>query len=197
MAPYFVTGKAMKITIINGNPSNAGGGFDAFLERTAGVLRSPDWGGHLVREIKLRELNIKPCVGCFGCWFKTPGLCVHKDDSAVTSKAVVNSDFVIHASPMIMGFTSALMRRAAEKVIADLLPYFHIIKGEVRHKWRYGSRAPAMGVLLGKEDDSDEEDLDIVREVYRQLTLETQTELRFVLDSNSSVHQVANAINAD
>ncbi len=187
----------MKITIFNGSPADHGGDFNAYLERLSGILRSPDGGGHLVQELKLRELNIKPCVGCFGCWLKTPGLCIHNDDSAVTCKAMVDSAFIIYASPLVMGFTSSLLRRAAEKVIVNLLPYFSVIKGEVRHKWRYRGKAPAIGVLVDREEDTSEEDLEIIREIYQQIAFEGQTRLRFVLDTGSHAQGVANAINGN
>ena len=31
--------------------------------------------------IDLSSLQIKNCMGCFGCWTKTPGKCVIRDDA--------------------------------------------------------------------------------------------------------------------
>jgi multimeric flavodoxin WrbA len=184
----------MKITIFNGNPAEEAGGFDAYLERLAGVLRSPDGGGHQVEE--LRRLNIKPCVGCFGCWVKTPGQCVQRDDSELTGRAMATSDFVLYASPLVMGFTTSLMRWVLEKTIVTLLPYFSIIKGEVRHKWRY-TRKPNLGVLLQREGDTDAEDIEINRSVFEQISREVQTKLMFVMDATAAAGEVADAINGN
>jgi multimeric flavodoxin WrbA len=30
--------------------------------------------------VNLREKKVKNCIGCFTCWSKTPGECIHKDD---------------------------------------------------------------------------------------------------------------------
>lgn len=32
--------------------------------------------------VDLSALRIANCVGCFGCWTKTPGRCVIRDDAA-------------------------------------------------------------------------------------------------------------------
>ena len=34
-----------------------------------------------VKYIDLSSLRIANCVGCFGCWTKTPGKCVIRDDA--------------------------------------------------------------------------------------------------------------------
>ncbi len=36
--------------------------------------------GAEVETINLREKKIKVCIGCYNCWTKTPGRCIHQDD---------------------------------------------------------------------------------------------------------------------
>jgi len=36
--------------------------------------------GAEVEIVNLRKKTIKSCIGCFTCWTKTPGKCIHKDD---------------------------------------------------------------------------------------------------------------------
>jgi multimeric flavodoxin WrbA len=40
----------------------------------------------------LGHLQIKPCLGCFLCWVKTPGKCVQKDDLAAVLERFVQPD---------------------------------------------------------------------------------------------------------
>jgi len=50
-------------------------------------------------------------MGCFGCWNKTPGTCVMKDDSAKIAKAVVNSDLLIFLTPITFGGYSSELKK--------------------------------------------------------------------------------------
>ena len=35
----------------------------------------------MVEFVDLSKLKISNCVGCFGCWTRTPGKCVIRDDA--------------------------------------------------------------------------------------------------------------------
>ena len=39
--------------------------------------------------------NIRPCIGCFGCWLKTPGQCVIKDGYDQMGKLIHEADEVL------------------------------------------------------------------------------------------------------
>ena len=105
----------MTICILNGNPSAAAGnGFDAGLRRLAAALEAR---GQRVEELVLRDLEIRSCRGCFDCWLKTPGQCVLADDGARVCRAVLRSDLLLLASPLIMGFVSAQLKLCLDRVI--------------------------------------------------------------------------------
>ena len=52
----------------------------------------------VVEHVRLRELAIAPCTGCFGCWTRTPGECVFKDASRDIVRSYVCSDVVVYAT---------------------------------------------------------------------------------------------------
>ena len=109
--------------------------------------------GHAVTLLDLAQLDLKGCSGCFNCWVKTPGECVKRDDSATVCRAAINADLLLLASPMMMGFTTALLKRAADQMIPLLHPYFIVEGGEVHHRARY-AHYPAMALLLGVGADT-------------------------------------------
>ncbi|MEI6797484.1 MAG: hypothetical protein WCK39_11525, partial [Methanomassiliicoccales archaeon] len=61
----------MRITVLDGFAQADGS------SATIQTLQENAGGnGHLMDVIPLRELDIAPCIGCFGCWTKTPGSCI-------------------------------------------------------------------------------------------------------------------------
>jgi len=115
----------MKITILNGEP-NPAAGFDLYLHRVADRATET---GHDVQLIALRDLDLKGCSGCWSCWVKTPGECAKHDDSSPLCRSVIASDLLVFASPVLMGFTTALLKRAVDQMIPLLHPYFEMEGG--------------------------------------------------------------------
>ncbi|MDP2917415.1 MAG: NAD(P)H-dependent oxidoreductase [Dehalococcoidia bacterium] len=181
----------MKITILNGNPDASNNVFDGYLKRLSGALASEN---HVVTILNLREMDIRYCIGCFGCWAKTPGECIVRDASGNICHEYINSGFVLFASPIIMGFTSALLKKAHEKLIPLVHPYLEFVQNEVHHLRRY-SKYPLMGLLLEKGRDADEEDLKIISDIYRRDAINLRTSFCFTKLTSDPVEEVANEIN--
>jgi len=80
----------MKITILNGNPEPSP--FDAYLHQLRSALEE---NGHSVEQLDLRGLRLRYCVGCFGCWVKTPGQCVSRDASLEMDRTIISADFLV------------------------------------------------------------------------------------------------------
>ncbi len=151
----------MKITILNGNPDANNDVFDGYLKKLSDALVSDN---HLVTILDLREMDIRYC---FGCWLKTPGECIVADGSRDVCCEFVSPDLVLFASPIIMGFTSALLKKAHDKLIPLLLPYIGIYRKECHHVPRY-EKYPRIGLLLEKGEDTNEEDVEIIADIYRR-----------------------------
>ena len=178
----------MKITILNGNPFPTA--FDTTLGQIQNLLEGQ---GHVVTRLDLRELNLRYCVGCFGCWVKTPGQCVARDASLEMDRAVIQSDFTLWAAPLIMGFPSALLKMAMDKHIPLIHPYMVVDQMEAHHAKRY-DRYPRLGLLVEKEVSTDARDLQIVSEMYCRTALNLKTRLEFCLTSATPPAELAQRI---
>jgi multimeric flavodoxin WrbA len=150
--------------------------------------------GHSVQEVTLRDMKIHYCTGCFGCWVKTPGECVARDSSAQLCREIINSDFTLFASSLVMGFPTALLKKANDKLIPLIHPYIGLVHGECHHEARY-DHYPLLGLLLEKENDTDQEDLDIVAESYSRLALNFKSTLVFSITTEKAPQEVSNEIN--
>ena len=90
-----------------------------------------------VNLINLCSIEISSCLGCFGCWVKTPGICVIDDVGRDIAKSVVQSDLVITITPITFGGYSYELKKALDRLIPILSPFFMKIAGEIHHKPRY------------------------------------------------------------
>ncbi|AND83806.1 flavodoxin family protein [Clostridium tyrobutyricum] len=83
--------------------------------------------------------TIHNCIGCFGCWIKTPAACVihdkYKDMGEYLSKC---SDVIIISECCYGGF-SPFVKNVLDRSIPYLHPYFIIKNGEMHHRRRYNN----------------------------------------------------------
>lgn len=178
----------MKITILNGNPEPSH--FDGYLSELRAVIQSE---GHTITQLDLRDLRLGYCIGCWGCWVKTPGECISRDASLEMGKAAINADFLLWAAPLRMGFPSELLKRAMDKHLPLIHPYTMVDHSEAHHRKRY-PRYPRVGLLLEKETGTDEHDLQIVTDIYCRTALNFKSRLEFSLTTDTPVAEMADRI---
>ena len=178
----------MNITILNGNPQPAA--FDEYLTR---LITSLEAKGHNVTRFDLRDMTLRYCIGCWGCWVKTPGQCISQDVSIEMDRAIINSDFTLWAAPLKMGFPAAVLKMALDKHLPLIHPYMEVVHHEAHHLKRY-NRYPRVGLLVEKESDTDETDINIVTDIFSRTALNFKTHLEFSLTTEIPAADVANRI---
>jgi len=105
---------------------------------------------HDVSFITVTGDELSPCLGCFECWVKTPGLCIMDNDPANTLSAqLIQSDAVILLSEICFGGYSYDIKSFLDRSIPNISPYFEIIAGEMRHKKRYGCYPVTISIGYG------------------------------------------------
>lgn len=181
----------MRICIIDGTPQGSSAHLTTYLTGLELYLQSSK------QEVKihsLRDMNLRMCIGCFDCWTKTPGQCVQKDDLPLILKDIVAADFLILASPIIMGLVSAQLKTVNDRFLPLLLPYMDISSGESHHPLRYG-KFPDFGMILEKTPGSDDEDIEIIHGIYQRQKLNYHFNFRFFTTIDKPVKEVADEIN--
>ncbi|MGB4589013.1 MAG: flavodoxin family protein [Clostridiaceae bacterium] len=109
-------------------------------------------GMHIVSD----DGTIGRCIGCFGCWMKTPGVCIIKDKYENMGELLSKSDEVIIVSKCLYGGFSPFVKNVMDRSISYVLPYFETRNGEMHHKPRYDHHI-AMKVWFYGEDITDQE----------------------------------------
>jgi hypothetical protein len=97
------------------------------------------------------------------------------------------------ASPVMMGFPSALLKKALDKLIPLLHPYIKLVNGECHHRKRY-DRYPLLGLILEKSGDTTEEDIRIIGHWFDRFSLNFRTRVVFTTANGRATREVMDAI---
>ena len=77
-----------------------------------------------VKHVPLRDIKLAHCIGCFGCWVKTPGVCVHPDPGREIAQTIMQSEEVILFTPVTYGGYSPTLKIIVDRFIPLILPFF-------------------------------------------------------------------------
>ena len=120
--------------------------------------------GLQTEEIALDREDLAFCMGCFGCWIKTPGECVIKDLAAQINEKYVNSDVVIYLCPVVFGQCSANMKNALDRWLPNVLPFFEKRpNGTTIHPTRYDNYPRQ--IMIAYADGLEEEDAKLFTDI--------------------------------
>lgn len=84
--------------------------------------------------------TIRNCIGCFGCWIKTPGICVLKDGYHTMGELLSKCHELVIISKCVYGSYSPFVCNIVDRSLPYLLPYFAIKNGETHHQFRYDNK---------------------------------------------------------
>ena len=105
--------------------------------------------------IDLSALRIAPCVGCFGCWTRTPGRCVIRDDAVQIYPKIAAARRVLYVSRLFCGGCDLPMKTMLERAIPIQQAFIRLVDGETHHFQRRVE--PKEAAILAYGDISPEE----------------------------------------
>lgn len=120
----------MRVLAINGSPhtqkSNTALILDPFLEGMKEV-------GAEVALVYTRRLDIRPCLGCFTCWVKTPGRCIQEDDMAMLLSKLREAEIWVWATPVYVDGASGPFKNVLDRLMPLLRMPAEVRNGRSRH----------------------------------------------------------------
>ena len=136
--------EGMKILALNSSPRGEGESrTELMLEH---LVRGMQEAGAKVEIVHLRNKTVKNCIGCYTCWTKTPGVCVHNDDMRnELFPKWLESDLVVYATPLYYYTVNATMKAFIERLLPVLQPFIELKEGKATHPLRH---QPPKAVLL-------------------------------------------------
>lgn len=130
--------KGFKVLALNGSPRAEKGFTDIVVRRFLSGAEASDAQTEVLYPAKMK---IAPCVGCLRCWFKTPGVCRHKDDMPRVIEGMAASDLLVFASPVYVDNMTGQMKSMFDRFVAYTQPFFEF-EGMRSYHPRVSSRNP-------------------------------------------------------
>lgn len=140
--------------------------------------------------IEIGEGDLASCIGCFGCWIKTPGNCIIKDSMMGINESYAKSDYVIYLSPVIFGQYSANIKDAIDRWLPNVLPFFEKRDGRTKHPRRY-EKNPYV-ITIGYGDAVSEEEKTTFFNIVKAKGQSCDT---FMCSSNESYKEIIESVN--
>lgn len=129
----------MKVLVINGSPK---GKRSNTYQLTSAFLAGMGDGGEAmeVQELEVGQMDIRPCLGCFSCWNKTPGQCCIPDDMAQVIEKLLWADVTVWSFPLYYFSVPGPLKNLIDRQLPMVLPFMAEDGGETgsgSHPTRY------------------------------------------------------------
>ena len=131
----------MNILAINGSPkgkrSNTWRLTSAFLDGITTQEESACEQTPAIETLNVSNLDIKPCLGCFSCWSKTPGTCCIHDDMQAVIEKILWADIIIWSFPLYYFGLPGPLKNLIDRQLPMSLPFMSAGTESGGHPSRY------------------------------------------------------------
>ena len=149
----------MKVIAFNASPRKEKGTTDIIINNFLEGARRAE---ATTKKYYVTDLEIKGCIGCFTCWTKTPGKCIHRDDMDWLLPEVEEADIILFGTPIYNSNIIHYLQRMIERFLPLQLPWMEE-KGETtQHPTRH-QRKPQKIVLVAVAGFPDPQAFNIVK----------------------------------
>lgn len=126
----------MKVLVINGSPKGKRSNTYRLTQAFTDGLSESD-AHYEVREAEVCRLDIRPCLGCFACWNKTPGKCCLSDDIANVLEDMLWADTIVWSFPLYYFNVPGPLKNLIDRQLPMSLPFMSTESESGGHPSRY------------------------------------------------------------
>jgi multimeric flavodoxin WrbA len=131
----------VNILLLNGSPRKRAGATQKVIEWFAQGAKE---NGATIDERVVHDLGIKPCRGCFHCWYVTPGECIIEDTMAELLERFEWADMLVWATPVFNDSFPAEIKAVLDRTLPTAKPEFVERNGLIAHPSRLRKQPKAM-----------------------------------------------------
>ncbi|MCX5707101.1 MAG: flavodoxin family protein [Candidatus Omnitrophica bacterium] len=111
----------MKVLALSGSPHGEKGCTSHILKN---LLEGMQEAGAQTELLELAKYKINHCLGCFICWVKTPGKCVHKDGMSGLLEKYAAADILVFGTPLYHFNMTGLLKDFIDRTLPIAEPWF-------------------------------------------------------------------------
>lgn len=123
----------MKAVIINGSPNGSKGNTGLILNPFCEGMEA---AGAEVRTFLVKDMDVKPCLGEYYCWTKSPGQCFQDDDVETLIPEVLKADVLVLATPLYVDGMTGTLKMVMDRMIPAVHPLIELRHDHCRHSRR-------------------------------------------------------------
>jgi multimeric flavodoxin WrbA len=143
----------MKVLAINGSPRGDGESKSELL--LSHLVKGMQAAGAEVELVNLRQKKINYCLGCYTCWTKTPGVCIHQDD--MTTELFpkwLKAEIAVYSFPLYHYSVNAQMKTFIERTLPVLMPYLKPTGEQTTNPLRHENPATVLLSVAGFPEEN-------------------------------------------
>jgi len=112
----------MKVLALNGSPRAERSSTYHILKPFLNGMQS---AGAETEVIHIQKLKLKSCLGCYTCWLRTPGVCIHKDKDGMAAalESYNTADLVVFGTPLYHFGMSGIMKTFIDRTLPRIEPW--------------------------------------------------------------------------
>lgn len=133
----------MKILIINGSPTMKKGMTHQLISH---FTKGAESAGAEVDLVDLQTMKLNYCIGCLHCFYSKEHLCIHKDGMAELHEKILDSDYMILATPVYADGVTGQMKVFMDRFVPLIDVRFEMVDGRYRHIKRF-EKLPKVALL--------------------------------------------------
>jgi len=133
-------------------------GFELFQELLLKSVR--------VEYISLEGVQVKPCVSCGGCTYKTYGRCVTRDDGDWIFPKLIEADVLLVVTPITFGCYSAKIKQVIDKLGLIMDRHYFMKKGEMVKGGMQGKQFKFF--VIGIKENSIDAEIEVLKKLHHE-----------------------------